>query len=83
MSYPSLTDQGSVSESSKTTTNVIGPISMNDFRLMTMIKGSLKQFEKMGNPEKYLPVIEKEKAILKETIEKYTKPTATEIAVAA
>lgn len=63
--------------------NIIGPISMNDFRLMTMIKGSLKQFEEMGNPEKYLPVIEKEKTILKECIEKYTKPTVEEITEAA
>lgn len=56
---------------------------MNDFRLMTMLKGSLKRFKELGNPEKYLSVIEKEEAILKEYIEKYTKPTATEIAEAA
>lgn len=63
--------------------NVIGPISMNDFRLMTLLRGSLQRFKELGNPPKYAPVIEKEQDMLKELMDKYTKPTETEIAEAA
>lgn len=58
--------------------NVIGPISMNDFRLMTLLRGSLQRFKELGNPLKYTVVIEKEQEMLKELMDKYTKPTATE-----
>lgn len=58
--------------------NIIGPISMNDFRLMTMLKVSLKRFRDLGNPPKYAAVIQKEEELLQETIARYTKPTASE-----
>ena len=71
--------------STMTESNVIGPISENDFRLMTMLRTSLKRFKDMGNPPKYASMIKKEEDLLAETMNKYTKKTvdAEDLAQAA